>query len=54
MTFAGVILLFCRRYRPQFTIGDLGLMMMPYAGIFLAVSTTLLLIWFKLGLPFGF
>ena len=54
MTYAGVILLFCRRYRPQFTIGDLALMMTPYAGIFLAVSTTIMIVWFKLGLPFGF
>ena len=54
MTYAGVILLFCRRYRPEFTIGDLALMMAPYAGIFLAVSTTLLLVWFKSGIPFGF
>ena len=54
MTYAGVILLFCRRYRPQFTIGDLALMMTPYAGIFLAVATALMVAWFKLGLPFGF
>ena len=54
MTYAGVILLFCRRYRPQFTIGDLALMMTPYAGVFLCVATTLLLVWFKIGIPFGF
>ena len=53
MTYAGVILLFCRRYKPEFTLGDLGLMMAPYAGIFLAVATTVMLLWFKLGLPFG-
>ena len=54
MTYAGVILLFCRRYRPQFTIGDLALMMAPYAGIFLLVSTAIMVTWFKLGIPFGF
>jgi aminobenzoyl-glutamate transport protein len=54
MAYAGVILLYCRRYRPDFTLGELGLMMLPYAGIFLAVATCLLLVWFKLGLPFGF
>ena len=54
MTYAGLILLFCRKYRPQFTIGDLMLMMAPYAGIFLGVSTLFMLLWFKLGLPFGF
>ena len=54
MTYAGVILIFCRRYRKEFTIGDLGLMMFPYAGIFLFVTTCLFLAWFKLGIPFGF
>jgi aminobenzoyl-glutamate transport protein len=54
MTYVGVILLFCRRYVPRFTIGDLLLMMVPYSAAFLAVSTTLLIAWFKLGLPFGF
>ena len=54
MTYAGVILLFCRRYRPQFTIGDLALMMMPYAGVFLCVATVVLIVWFRIGIPFGF
>ena len=54
MTYAGVILLYCRRYRPDFTLGELGLLMAPYAGIFLAVTTCMMLLWFKLGLPFGF
>ena len=44
---------FCRRYKPEFTLGDLGLMMAPYAGIFLVVATAVMLLWFKLGLPFG-
>ena len=54
MTYAGVILLYCRRYRPEFTIGDLALMMTPYAGIFLFVTTVFMLAWFRLGIPFGF
>jgi aminobenzoyl-glutamate transport protein len=54
MTYAGVILLYCRRYRPDFTLGELGLLMAPYAGIFLAVTTCVMLLWFKLGIPFGF
>lgn len=54
MTYAGVILIFCRRYKPDFTIGDLAIMMLPYSGVFLLVATSILLIWFKLGLPFGF
>ena len=54
MTYAGVILVFCRRYKPDFTIGDLAVMMLPYSGVFLVVATGILLVWFKLGLPFGF
>ena len=54
MAYAGIILLYCRRYVPRFTIGDLGLMMAPYAGLFLACATAVLLVWFKLGIPFGF
>lgn len=54
MTYAGVILVFCRRYKPDFTIGDLAVMMLPYSGVFLFVATGILLLWFKLGLPFGF
>jgi aminobenzoyl-glutamate transport protein len=54
MTYAGLILLFCRKYRPQFTIGDLMLMMAPYAFVFLGVTTLFMLAWFKLGIPFGF
>ena len=54
MTYAGVILLYCRRYRPDFTLGELGLLMAPYAAIFLSVSTCVMLLWFKAGLPFGF
>jgi aminobenzoyl-glutamate transport protein len=54
MTYAGLILLFCRKYKSQFTIGDLGLMMMPYAGVFLVCASTVFLVWFKLRIPFGF
>ena len=54
MTYAGIILLFCRRYKPQFTLGELGLLMMPYALIFLACATTFCLVWFKCGITFGF
>jgi len=54
MTFAGVVLVFCRRWKADFTIGDQILMMLPYTLVFLPLSVALLLIWFKLGLPFGF
>lgn len=54
MTYAGVILLFCRRYVPGFTLGNLALMMLPYSWTFLLASVTLFIVWFKLGIPFGF
>jgi len=53
MAYAGVILLFCRRYVKDFTLGDLGLTMLPYAAMFLVCATAVLLAWFKLGIPFG-
>lgn len=54
MTFAGVVLVFCRKWKPDFTIGQQILMMLPYSLVFLAVSLTYLVLYFKSGLPFGF
>ncbi|MBR3820151.1 MAG: AbgT family transporter [Kiritimatiellae bacterium] len=54
MTYMGVILLYCRRYVPHFAVGDLLFMMVPYSAVFLGVATTIMIIWFKLGIPFGF
>ncbi|MGL4344963.1 MAG: AbgT family transporter [Cellulosilyticaceae bacterium] len=54
MSYAGVILVFMRKYKPEFTIGDLIAMMFPYSVAFLIVWTTLLVGFFTLGLPLGF
>lgn len=54
MTYVGVILLFCRRYVPHFAVGDLIFMMVPYSVAFLVVATSIMIAWFKLGIPFGF
>ena len=54
MTFAGVVLVFCRRWKEDFTLGDQIAMMLPYALTLMPASIVLLVLWFKLGLPFGF
>lgn len=54
MTFSGVVLVFCRRWKEDFTLGDQIAMMLPYTLTLLPASIVLLVLWFKLGLPFGF
>ena len=54
MNFAGVILVFCRKWNKDFTIGEQIMMMLPYSVAFFVVSAIHLLVWYKSGLPFGF
>ncbi|MEE4637303.1 MAG: AbgT family transporter [Wenzhouxiangella sp.] len=54
MTYAGVILAFMRKYRPDMGFGDMLLIMLPYSIAFTLVWTTLLVAFFVLGLPLGF
>jgi len=54
MMYAGIILAFMRRYRPDYSFGEMLLMMVPYSLAFLLVWTALLVGFFVLGLPFGF
>jgi len=54
MAYAGIVLAFMRRYRPDLTIGDQILMMVPYSLCFLLTWTLLLLAFFLLGIPLGF
>ncbi len=54
MTYAGVILMYMRRYKPEFTIGNLVSVMAPYSGIFLVAWTVFLGVFVLLGLPLGF
>ena len=54
MNFAGVILLFCRKWNRDFTIGEQIMMMMPYSIAFWIGSTIYFLLWYQSGLPFGF
>ncbi len=54
MTYAGIILSQMRRYKRDFTPGNLIGMMAPYSAIFLVSWTALLLVFVLLKIPFGF
>lgn len=54
MSYAGVVLAFMRKYQPNFSLGDMMIMMFPYSMAFLISWTALLLGFFYFGLPFGF
>lgn len=54
MTYAGIILAFMRKYKPDLSFGDLILMMVPYSITFLLAWSCLLLGFFALGIPLGF
>ena len=53
MAYAGVILAFMRKYRPDMGFGDMLLIMLPYSIAFLLVWTALLVGFFVLGIPLG-
>ncbi|NKI35565.1 AbgT family transporter [Wenzhouxiangella sp. XN79A] len=53
MTYAGVILAFMRKYRPDMGFGEMLMIMLPYSMVFLAVWTALLIGFFTLGIPLG-
>jgi aminobenzoyl-glutamate transport protein len=54
MMYAGIILAFMRRYRPELSFGEMLLMMVPYSLAFLLVWIALLVGFFVLGIPLGF
>jgi aminobenzoyl-glutamate transport protein len=54
LVYAGVILAFMRKYKPELGFGDVIAMMLPYSIAFLIASTLLVVAFFSLGLPFGF
>lgn len=53
MTYAGVILLACRRYVDDFEFGDLMALMIPYSIGILVSWTAFFILWMALGIPFG-
>ncbi len=54
MSYAGVILAFMRKYKPEMTIGDQIAIMMPYSIAFMLIWTVLLVVFFMFGIPMGF
>jgi aminobenzoyl-glutamate transport protein len=53
MTYFPLILIMAQKYRPDFGIGSMIALMLPYTiAVFLA-STTLFTVWYMLDLPFG-
>ncbi|WP_239502645.1 AbgT family transporter [Vibrio astriarenae] len=54
MTYAGVILAFMRKYKPELSFGDVIAMMVPYSVAFLLSWTALLIGFFTFGIPLGF
>lgn len=54
MTYSGVILMYIRKYKPEFTIGSLISTMLPYSVAFLISWTLLLAAFIFLNIPLGF
>lgn len=54
MTYAGVILAFMRKYKPELSFGDVITMMVPYSIAFMTAWTGLLIAFFTFGIPLGF
>lgn len=54
MTYAGVVLMYIRKYKPEFTAGNLIGMMMPYSIVFLVSWTVMLMMFVLFGIPLGF
>ena len=54
MSYAGVILAFMSKYKPELSFGDVIAMMLLYSVAFLVFWTVLLIAFFTLGLPLVF
>ncbi|USD65849.1 AbgT family transporter [Vibrio sp. SCSIO 43136] len=54
MSYAGVILAFMRKYKPELTFGDVIAMMVPYSVAFLTLWSAVLVAFFTFNLPLGF
>lgn len=54
MSYTGLILLYMRKYEPDYNIGDLIALMLPYSIIFLILWTILLFLFIIFKIPLGF
>ncbi|MGL4108459.1 AbgT family transporter [Clostridium sp. LP20] len=53
MSYAGIILVFMKKYKPEYTLGDMIKLMFPYSIAFLITWTILLIGFFTFGIPLG-
>ena len=53
MSYAGLILVYMRKYKPKYSVGDLIGLMFPYSMTFLIMWTLILIGFFAFGLPLG-
>ncbi len=53
MVYFPLILVFAKRWQPDFGIGSLTAMMIPYSAWLLVSGTALIVVWFYLGIPMG-
>ena len=53
MSYAGLILVYMRKYKPKYSVGDLIGLMFPYSITFLVMWTAILIAFFVFGIPLG-
>ena len=53
MPYLPLILIFCQRYVPEFGLGSLIAVMLPYSMAILVSSLAMIFVWFALDLPLG-
>jgi aminobenzoyl-glutamate transport protein len=53
MTYFPLILTMARKYRPDYGIGSMMALMLPYTVGFFLASGLFFVVWFSLGIPFG-
>ena len=53
MSYAGIILVFMKKYKPEYTLGDMIKLMFPYSAAFLVAWTIVLIGFFMFGIPLG-
>ncbi|WP_294348196.1 AbgT family transporter [uncultured Clostridium sp.] len=53
MSYAGIILVFMKKYKPEYTLGDMIRLMFPYSMTFLVTWTLMLIAFFVFGIPLG-
>ncbi|MGL4774723.1 MAG: AbgT family transporter [Clostridium sp.] len=53
MSYAGIILVFMKKYKPEYTLGDMIKLMFPYSVAFLITWTIMLIAFFTFKIPLG-